>query len=165
MTDYKYKYGHGYKEFSLPEEHVLGELKMKQMPPLENLKAAVLDALYHPIASAPINELVQPGMKIAFICNDSTRVANTHSFMPILVNEMNKLGVKYEDMHIVFALGTHRRMSHEEMVEQVGEDVAKRLKMYNSDCHVQDDFEYSAKQSMALLYGSISMFVMLTWLF
>lgn len=34
MTDYKYKYGHGYKEFSLPEEHVLGELKMKQMPPL-----------------------------------------------------------------------------------------------------------------------------------
>lgn len=44
MTDYKYKYGHGYKEFSLPEEHVLGELKMKQMMPLENLKAAVLDA-------------------------------------------------------------------------------------------------------------------------
>ena len=142
MTDYKYKYGHGYKEFSLPEEHVLGELKMKQMPPLENLKAAVLDALYHPIASAPIDELVQPGMKIAFICNDSTRVANTHSFMPILVNEMNKLGVKDEDMHIVFALGTHRCMSHEEMVEQVGEDVAKRLKMYNSDCHVQDNFEY-----------------------
>ena len=58
---------------------------MKQMMPLENLKAAVLDALYHPIASAPIDELVQPGMKIAFICNDSTRVANTHSFMPILV--------------------------------------------------------------------------------
>lgn len=78
---------------------------------------------------------------------------------------MNKLGVKDEDMHIVFALGTHRCMSHEEMVEQVGEDVAKRLKMYNSDCHVQDEFEYSAKQSMALLYGLISMFVMLTWLF
>lgn len=117
MTDYKYKYGHGYKEFSLPEKHVLGELKMKQMPPLENLKAAVLDALYHPIASAPIDELVQPGMKIAFICNDSTRVANTHSFIPILVNEMNKLGVKDDDMHIVFALGTHRCMSHEEMME------------------------------------------------
>jgi len=31
MTDYKYKYGHGYKEFSLPEEHVLGELKKKQL--------------------------------------------------------------------------------------------------------------------------------------
>ena len=147
MTDYKYKYGHGYKEFSLPEEHVLGELKMKQMPPLENLKAAVLDALYHPIASAPINELVQPGMKIAFICNDSTRVANTHSFMPILVNEMNKLGVKYEDMHIVFALGTHRCMSHEEMVEQVSEGVAARLKMYNSDCNKHEDFNYFGNTS------------------
>lgn len=165
MTDYKYKYGHGYKEFSLPEEHVLGELKMKQMLPLENLKAAVLDALYHPIASAPINELVQPGMKIAFICNDSTRVANTHSFMPILVNEMNKLGVKDEDMHIVFALGTHRCMTHDEMVEQVGEDVAKRLKMYNRTVMCRTTLSISAKQSMALLYGLISMFAMLTWLF
>lgn len=165
MTDYKYKYGHGYKEFSLPEEHVLGELKMKQMMPLENLKAAVLDALYHPIASAPIDELVQPGMKIAFICNDSTRVANTHSFMPILVNEMNKLGVKDEDMHIVFALGTHRCMTHDEMVEQVGEDVAKRLKCITVTVMCRTTLSISAKQSMALLYGSISMFAMLTWLF
>ena len=80
---YKYKYGHGYKSFTLEKEHVLDEIKIAQFPPLENLKAAVLDALYHPIDSAPINELVGPGKKVAFICNDSTRVANTHSYMPI----------------------------------------------------------------------------------
>lgn len=55
MTDYKYKYGHGYKEFSLPEKHVLGELKMKQMMPLENLKAAVLDAF---IILSPVRRLM-----------------------------------------------------------------------------------------------------------
>lgn len=141
-VDYKYKYGHGYKHFALEAEHVLGELTTKEMPPLEDVKAAVLDAIYHPINSAPINELVKPGMKIAFICNDPTRVANTYAFMPILVDEMNKLGVKDEDMHIVFALGTHRCMTHEEMVEQVGENVAGRLAMYNSDCHIDEDFRY-----------------------
>lgn len=135
IKNYKYNYGHAYKHFSLEEERVLGELKTKNTALLSNLKAAVLDALYHPIASAPINELVHPGMKIAFICNDSTRVANTHDFMPILVEEMNKLGIKDEDMHIVFALGTHRCMSHEEMVEQVGENIAARLKMYNSESY------------------------------
>lgn len=147
ITNYKYNYGHGYKHFSLEEERVLGELKTKNTALLDNLKAAVLDALYRPIGSAPINELVHSGMKIAFICNDSTRVANTHDFMPILVEEMNKLGIKDEDMHIVFALGTHRCMSREEMVEQVGENIAARLKMYNSDCHVQEDFRYFGETS------------------
>lgn len=147
MLHYKYKYGHGYKEFSLPEEHVLGEIKMAEFPPLENLKASVLDAIYHPIASAPINELVKPGMKIAFICNDPTRVANTYAFMPILVDEMNKLGVPDENMKIVFALGTHRCMTHEEMVEQVGENVAGRLAMYNSDCHEDEKFVYFGETS------------------
>lgn len=147
IKNYKYNYGHAYKHFSLEEERVLGELKTKNIALLPNLKAAVLDALYHPIASAPINELVHPGMKIAFICNDSTRVANTHDFMPILVEEMNNLGIKDEDMYIVFALGTHRCMSHEEMVEQVGENIAARLKMYNSDCHIQEDFRYFGETS------------------
>ena len=141
-VEYKYKYGHGYQTFKLEQEHVLDEVKIAEFPPLTDLKAAVLDAIYHPIASEPIDKLVRPGMKIAFICNDSTRVANTHDFMPILVDEMNKLGVKDEDMKIVFALGTHRAMSHEEMVEQVSEGVAARLKMYNSDCNKHEDFNY-----------------------
>ena len=141
-VEYKYKYGHGYKTFKLEQEHVLDEVKIAEFPPLTDFKAAVLDAIYHPIASEPLDKLVRPGMKIAFICNDSTRVANTHDFMPILVDEMNKLGVKDEDMKIVFALGTHRAMSHEEMVEQVSEGVAARLKMYNSDCNKHEDFNY-----------------------
>lgn len=33
-------------------------------------------------------------------------------------------------------------MTHEEMVEAVGAEVAGRLKMYNSDAKVSEDFEY-----------------------
>ena len=38
-------------------------------------------------------------------------------------------------------------MTDEEMVEAVGEDVAKRLPMYNSDCNAADDFEYFGETS------------------
>ncbi len=141
-VEFKYKYGHGYQRFSLKEEHILQEIKIAQVPPLVDLEAAVKDALYHPIGCESIDALVKPGMRIAFICNDATRVANTHDFMPLLVNEMNRLGVRDEDMRVVFALGTHRLMSHEEMVEQVGEEVASRLPMYNSDCNKPEDFAY-----------------------
>lgn len=146
-ADYSYKYGHGYKDFSLEQEKVMAEIKVAEMAPLTDLKQAVLDAIYHPIDSKPLNELLQPGQKVAFICNDPTRVANSHDFMPILVEELNKIGIKDEDMRIVFALGTHRKMTQEEMIEAVGEDVAKRLPMYNSDCNKQEDFEYFGETS------------------
>lgn len=147
QVNYSHKYGHGYKNFTLEQEHVASEIKMPEMPPLTDLRQAVLDAVYHPIASKPLNELLQPGQKVAFICNDPTRVANSHEFMPILVNELNNLGIRDEDMRIVFALGTHRKMTREEMTEAVGEDVAGRLAMYNSDCRQQDDFEYFGETS------------------
>lgn len=104
INHYSYKYGHGSKEFSLDADRVIKEVKVAQMPLLEDVKAAVLDAIYHPIGMEPINELVKPGQKIAFICNDPTRVANSFVFMPILVNEMNKLGVKDEGYAHRFSL-------------------------------------------------------------
>lgn len=165
-ADYSYKYGHGYKDFSLEQEKVMAEIKVAEMAPLTDLKQAVLDAIYHPIDSKPLNELLQPGQKVAFICNDPTRVANSHDFMPILVEELNKMGIKDEDMRIVFALGTHRKMTQEEMIEAVGEDVAKRLSMYNSDCNKQEDFEYFGETSFGTpvwlnkLIGDVDLVIM-----
>ena len=91
--------------------------------------------------------MVKPGQKIAFICNDPTRVANSFVFMPILVEELHKLGIKDEDMTIVFALGTHRVMSHEEMVEAVSPQVAEKIRMVNSDAKQQADFAFFGNTS------------------
>ena len=142
MKTYDFAYGHGRKTFDYDENLVIKEVRTEEFPVMEDVKAGVLDAIYHPIGCKPINEIVKPGDTVAFICNDPTRVANSFDFMPVLVDEMNKLGVKDEDMHILFSLGTHRDMAHEEMVEAVGENVASRLKMYNSTCTKQEDFEY-----------------------
>ncbi len=72
----------------------------------------------------PINEIIQPGDTITFICNDLTRVANSFDFMPILVDEINKLSVPDENMQIVFSLGVHRKIAREEMAQSVSENVA-----------------------------------------
>jgi len=142
MKEYTFHYGHGTKSFSLDESKVIKEIEMPAVEPLVDVKQAVLDAIYNPIGQAPINEIIKPGDTVTFICNDPTRVANSFDFMPVLVNEFNKLGVPDENMQIVFSLGTHRLMTEEEMAEGVGEEVAKRIKMFNSDCNVPSDFEY-----------------------
>ncbi len=117
IKKYSYHYGHGCKEFELDSDRVLKEVRMAEVEPLKDIKSAVLDAIYHPIGTKPINELIKPGQTVAFICNDPTRVANSFDFMPVLINEMNKLGVRDQDMRIVFALGTTRLMTEEEMRE------------------------------------------------
>lgn len=142
MKKYEFAFGNGTKDVELDETLIIKEVRTKDIKPMDNIPYGVLEAIYHPIGCPPINEIIKPGQKVAFICNDLTRVANSYDFMPVLVNEMNKLGVKDEDMHILFSLGTHRAMTHEEMVEAVGEEVAGRLKMYNSLCNEADDFQY-----------------------
>ena len=142
MKEYTFHYGHGTKTFALDEKRVLGEIEMPETPVMENVEQGVLDAINHPIGCKPLAELVKPGDTVTFVCNDPTRVANSFAFMPVLVDELNKLGVPDENMQIVFSLGTHRLMTREEMAEGVGAAVAGRLKMYNSDCNVAEDFEY-----------------------
>ena len=142
MKEYTFHYGHGTKTFALDEKRVLGEIEMPETPVMENVEQGVLDAINHPIGCKPLAELVKPGDTVTFVCNDPTRVANSFAFMPVLVDELNKLGVPDENMQIVFSLGTHRLMTREEMAEGIGAAVAGRLKMYNSDCNVADDFEY-----------------------
>ena len=144
---FTYKYGRAKMTFELPREQILTEVHIQDFPKIENLETAVLEAIRQPIGSKPLREIVQPGQTVAFICNDPTRVANTHLFLPILVKELNDNGIPDQAMRIVFALGTHRLMSHDEMVEAVGADLASRLTMYNSDCQDSAQFDYFGETS------------------
>ena len=130
IRTFDFAYGRGRKTFELDDELILKEVRTETFPVMENVAEGVLAAIHHPIGLPSIAEIVKPGDTVAFICNDPTRVANSFDFMPVLVNEMNRLG------------GTHREMSHEEMVEQVGEEVASRLRMFNSIATKSEDFEY-----------------------
>ena len=147
MKKYTYAYGRGTMDFEVEESKVLKEIRTKEFPVIKDIKTAVLDAINHPIGGKSLAEKIKPGDTVAFICNDPTRVANSFDFMPILVNEMNRLGVKDEDMKIVFALGTHRLMTEEEMKESVGAEVASRLKMINSNAKIKEDFEFQGTTS------------------
>jgi nickel-dependent lactate racemase len=142
MKDYEFHYGHGSKSFQPDETKVLKVIEMPKVEPLADIAQAVLEAIYHPIGQPPIDEIIKPGDTVTFICNDPTRVANSFDFMPVLVNELNRLGVPDANMQIVFSLGTHRLMTQAEMEEGVGKEIAGRLKMFNSDCNVPEDFEY-----------------------
>ena len=147
MKNYEFKYGQGTVQFQVNSDQVIAEIKIKEAPVLANVEDAIREAIRNPIDSMALQEIVKTGETVVFIVNDPTRVANSHVFMPILLAEVNAAGIKDEDISIVFALGAHRNMTLEEMTEAVGEDVAKRIKMFNSDCHDKSQFEYLGETS------------------
>jgi nickel-dependent lactate racemase len=51
--------------------------------------------------------------------------------MPILLNELNAVGIPDKDMLIFFALGDHRPLDEPEMASLVGADTARRVRMFN----------------------------------
>ena len=147
MKNYSFKYGNTHLDFQLPEEQILGELEMAALPIIDNPQQAILDALRNPIDSPPLKDILKPGQTVSIIVNDTTRVANTHVFMPILLDEINAAGIPDENISLVFALGTHRPMTDEEMDKEVGPEIARRLKKYNPDCRDKSQFTYIGETS------------------
>lgn len=142
MKTYSFKYGKTKIQFSLDPSLVAGELKIQDYPVLPDPETAIREAIRNPIGSKPLRDIVKPGETVVFIVNDPTRVANSHVFMPILLDELNAAGVPDKDMSILFALGTHRPMTEAEMIAEVGEAVAKRVPMYNSDAKDASQFTF-----------------------
>jgi len=142
LKGYSMHYGRDSMSFSLDQSLVSAELRIKDCPSLADPAEAVRKAIRNPIDSTPLREIVKPGETVTFIVNDPTRVANSHVFLPVMIRELNDAGVPDSNMRIIFALGTHRAMTEKEMAETVGEEIAVRIKMYNSECKDESQFVY-----------------------
>ncbi|MDY3973702.1 MAG: nickel-dependent lactate racemase [Veillonella caviae] len=140
MKAYSFHYGDGFVDFKLDEKRLIGELHMAETPVLPNPEQAIRDAFDNPIDSKPLKELIKAGETVAIIANDTTRIANTHIFMPILIEYLNNIGVSDDHIKIVFALGTHRDMTEAEMRQEVSPEIADRIQLINSNAKKSEDF-------------------------
>jgi nickel-dependent lactate racemase len=153
MKAYSFRYGKGELTFSLDPALVMDELTIRRFPEIADPAKAVQAAIRRPIGSPPLREIVKPGQTVAFIVNDPTRVARSDVFMPILLDELNAVGVPDANMRIVFSLGTHRAMTKAEMTEEVGAAVAARVPMHNTDCTDESQFRFFGTTSRGTKVG------------
>src|SRR3970040_1414433 len=71
-------------------------------------------ALAAPIGSKPLQTLVKPGKSVVIITRDITRPCPSDRMIPPVVDELNRAGIKDEDITVIFALGSHRPHTAEE---------------------------------------------------
>ena len=110
------KYSNIEFEVNIPETQIICELESNVVDiPQKSVEEHIEYALDNPIGAGDISTVVKKGDKVAIIVSDITRKWQSMStYLPILVDRLNKCGIEDEDIIVVSACGTHRRQTDEE---------------------------------------------------
>ena len=148
MGKYSFKYGDTELSTDINEQNIIYKLKPNSAKKLDDIESEINKVLNNPTGTKPLNEIVNPGEKIAIIVSDITRAwMKSDKFIIHIVNYLSALGVKDDDMFIVIALGGHRKSTKEEMMAIVGEEVFNRIKVYDHECEDKNELVYVGESS------------------
>jgi nickel-dependent lactate racemase len=100
-------------------------------------EAEVARAMENPIGTPKLRDIAKPGEKVAIITSDITRPMPSKLVLPYILKELEIAGVNNKDISVVFALGSHRKHTEEEMRYLVGDEVFEKVSCIDSD---MDDF-------------------------
>lgn len=104
-------------ELSIAQENLIGVYSPKDADLVADIKKEIIRALSNPIGTKPLAELVKGAKKVVIVADDNTRLTPTDKIIPVILDEMNSAGVKDEQITVIIALGTHRFMTEEEIVD------------------------------------------------
>lgn len=134
---------------SLDPQQVVAEVHANTVElPKRTVREHIEYALDHPIGAGPIEEAVQVGDKVCILISDVTRRWQQPStYLPILVERLNRAGIPDEDILILCATGTHRRQTEEEHISLVGEDLYRRIRFMDHQCDDKEHLTYMGTTS------------------
>lgn len=130
---YRVPYSKSYLEFDLPPTMRGTVVTSRSVPPVPDPKAAVEEALAHPIGSPPLRELARPGDRVCIVFTDVTRASPDHLLVPALLRELEAAGVRDEDITLLCGIGMHRPSTHAERVAKLGPEVVARYRIIDNE--------------------------------
>lgn len=115
-------FGQGTQTLEIPDQNVMGVLEPNPVPTGLTGTAEVARALAEPIGAPLLRQVVRPGETVAIVTSDITRPCPTAKILPPVLAELEAGGIRREDITLVFALGSHRPHTEEEMRHLAGPD-------------------------------------------
>lgn len=101
--------------------------------PLEEVPAAIQQALDHPIGSPSLQEIAKAGDRVCIVFTDITRASPDHLLVPALLRELERAGVRDEYITLLCGIGMHRPSSDEEKNIKLGANIASRYRVIDNE--------------------------------
>ncbi|MBN1227956.1 MAG: nickel-dependent lactate racemase [Deltaproteobacteria bacterium] len=126
-------------EFQIPETwSVLNNVSMEPYKKETSVYEMVKKALTEPIGGRALGELINPKDKIVIVVDDLTRPTPRAEIMSCLIDYLQNLGVGYNQIDILFGIGTHSPLSKTEMENAIGPDLFFKVRCTNHNCWSED---------------------------
>lgn len=126
----------------LPADKVIGPLEIKSANPLDDQSKAISDALANPIGSRPLAEIAKGKKTACILICDITRPVPNKVILPQILKTIEDAGVPRGGITILIATGLHRPNEGEELIELVGEEIAKNYRVENHHGKESSEHDY-----------------------
>jgi len=101
--------------------------------PIKDFPSALQTALEDPLGTSPLRELAKPGNRVGIVFTDITRSSPDHLLVPALLLELEKAGVRDEDVTLLCGIGMHRLSTQEEKITKLGADIVSRYRVIDNE--------------------------------
>lgn len=137
----KLPYGNKKLNINLNSNEVEQVISPNNIKSCSNLEKEITRSLNNPIGCKNIKDIVLEKSKekdkniedldVTIICDDNTRLTPANKILPLLVKKFNLAGIKNNKIKIILALGTHRKMRENEIIDKVGINIFKNIEVLN----------------------------------
>ena len=103
------------------------------VPPIEDVPAAVEEAVLNPTNSPPLRDLASPGDTVCIVFTDITRASPDSLLVPPVLEELQAAGVRDQDITLLCGIGLHRPSTPEEKVAKLGREVVNRYRVLDHE--------------------------------
>lgn len=125
-------YGSGSITFQVPEQNLLAVASPNLVAACARPVDEIRRALDQPVGALRLREAVRGAKRVVIAADDLTRLTPVEILVPVLLDEMNKAGVRDDQVTVLVALGTHRPMTDAEIRLHFGDSVVERVRVVNN---------------------------------
>lgn len=124
-------YGKTGLEVALPDANVVGPLEIRPVRPLDDPAAELARMLSDPIGTDSLLDLARNNKSACILICDVTRPVPNELLLEGILETLEEAGVPRDGILILIATGLHRPNEGDEIIELVGERIAKNYRIEN----------------------------------
>jgi len=118
--------------FDIPKSWtVLTDFSIRQLP-VPNITKLMEDRIDNPINTKRLEELIKPNHNVVILIDDYTRATPHQIILSFIVNKLEKIGLKKQNINIIVASGTHSHLDRNSLENIYGK---KFVREYNFTQH------------------------------
>ncbi len=147
MKVFTLPYGKGKIEIELSEQSFTLLKPHACPPPLK--KEQIIKDINNPISAAPLKKLLSQHDKVLIVISDITRSTAVDVFLPYIIEEIEKTGVSLVNIKLIIALGNHRPLRQEEIINILGNNISSNFEIIQHNSKDAACLEYIGKTTQS----------------